>query len=275
MNGSAANVSVIVQYRDSFTKAVIKNVIILVVGIFINYINLSLIHTFCKHQVFYMNPRYILFIHLVINDLIQVNVTIMLFVISYHLQDQHLHVGCSCSAGRVATENSPLNLACMALECYSAVCFPLHHLQVWTIKRTLTLILLMWTTTTTHGVPTRHHHTKRDVTYALFLVIIWITIFYTYFQILLTAKTAGKDTVKARNTIILHSFQLLLCMASYLAPALKDLLKKLFPKNSTDILFVSYIVVQVLPRSTSPMIYGLRDPTFRKYLKRYMLARSS
>lgn len=51
MNGSAANVSVIVQYRDSFAKAVIKNVVILAVGIFINYINSSLIHTFCKHQV--------------------------------------------------------------------------------------------------------------------------------------------------------------------------------------------------------------------------------
>lgn len=51
MNGSAANVSVVVQYRDSFTKAVIKNVIILVIGIFINGINSSLIHTFWRHQV--------------------------------------------------------------------------------------------------------------------------------------------------------------------------------------------------------------------------------
>lgn len=253
-------------------------------------------------QMFYMNPRYILFIHLVTNDLIQVNLTIMLFVISYTIYRINI---CMCWVflllAVVTTENSPLNLACMALECYSAVCFPLHHLQVWTIKKTLTLILLMWTTTTVsatsdlvitlatehltivnsqvfclrrtafpHDVITK----KRDITYSLFLLIIWITIFYTYFQILLTAKTAGKDKVKARNTIILHSFQVLLCMASYLTPALKDLLQQRFPENYTDILFMSYIIVQVLPRSASPMIYGLRDPTFRKYLKRYMLAKS-
>lgn len=250
---------------------------------------------------FYTNPRYILFIHLVMNDLIHVNVTIMLFVLSYTIYRINI---CMCWVfllmALVSTENSPLNLAFMALECYSAVCFPLQHLRVWTIKRTLTLILLMWTTTMVSAtsdlvitLATEHltiihskvfclRHTafphniitkKRDITYAMFLLIIWITIFYTYLQILLTAKTAGKDAAKARNTIILHSFQLLLCMASYLRPVLTHLLQQRFPENSTDILFMSYIVVQVLPRSASPVIYGLRDPTFRKYLKRYMLAK--
>ncbi|KAA8577649.1 hypothetical protein FQN60_002504 [Etheostoma spectabile] len=48
---SSVNVTVVLQYRDSFTKAVIKNVIVVVLGIFINYINAGLIHTFRKHQV--------------------------------------------------------------------------------------------------------------------------------------------------------------------------------------------------------------------------------
>ena len=51
MNVSSANVTVVLQYRDSFTKAVIKNMIVVVLGISINYINASLIHTFSKHQV--------------------------------------------------------------------------------------------------------------------------------------------------------------------------------------------------------------------------------
>lgn len=53
MNSSSANVTVVVQYRDSLTKAVMKNVIVFVLGVSINYINASLIHTFCKHQVQY------------------------------------------------------------------------------------------------------------------------------------------------------------------------------------------------------------------------------
>ena len=53
MNVSAANVTVVLQYRDSFTKAVTKNVIVVVIGISINFINASLIHTFRKHQVCY------------------------------------------------------------------------------------------------------------------------------------------------------------------------------------------------------------------------------
>lgn len=51
MNMSSANVTVVLQYRDSFTKAVAKNVIVVVLGISINYINAGLIRTFCKQQV--------------------------------------------------------------------------------------------------------------------------------------------------------------------------------------------------------------------------------
>lgn len=53
MNVSSANVTLVLQYRDSFSKALTKNVIVVVLGISINYINAGLIRTFCKHQVGY------------------------------------------------------------------------------------------------------------------------------------------------------------------------------------------------------------------------------
>ncbi|XP_076602339.1 odorant receptor 131-2-like [Chaetodon auriga] len=299
MNTSSANVTVVLQYRDSFTKAVSKNVIVVVLGISINYINAGLIHTFCKHQIFYMNPRYILFSHLVVNDMIQVTLTLILFIISYILYKINVSICCAFILLVVSTtENTPLNLACMAVECYIAICFPLRHVHICTIKRTLMLIGLIWTTSmfsvlsdlfiTLATQPLDFFHSrvfclretvfpnpliikKRDITYSVFLVIVWFVIFYIYFKILLTAKTASKDAKKARNTILLHGFQLLLCMASYAAPQLKDALQQLSPKNYTDFLFASYIIVQILPRSISPIIYGLRDNTFRKYLKRYLL----
>ncbi|XP_062272305.1 odorant receptor 131-2-like [Scomber scombrus] len=303
MNVSAANVSVVLQYRDSFTKAVTKNVIVVVLGISINFINGSLIHTFRKHQIFYMNPRYILFIHLVVNDIIMVTMTISLFVVSYTLYQINVSVCCVIMLIVIfTTENTPLNLACMAVECYIAICLPLHHIQICTVKRTLMLIALIWMTSIVSGItdlfitlatePLDFFNSrvfcrrevvfphplvieKRDITYSLFLVIVWITIFYTYFKILFTAKTASKDAKKARNTIILHGFQLLLCMSSYATPQLKDALLRWFPKNIADSLFAIYITVQILPRSISPIIYGIRDNTFRKYLKNDLLCKIS
>ncbi|KAM9408358.1 odorant receptor 131-2-like [Pholidichthys leucotaenia] len=303
MNTSTANVTVVVQYRDSLTSAVTKNVIVAAIGISINYINAGLIQTFRRHQIFYTNPRYILFVHLVINDMIQVMLTVTMFIISYILYKIEVSICCILIlVALFTTENTPLNLACMAVECYIAVCFPLRHAQVCTIKRTRMLIGLIWITSMFSVLPDLFitlatesldffdskvfclRHTafrsplitkKRDITYIVYLVIVWLIIFFTYFKILFIAKTASKDAKKARNTILLHGFQVLLCMTIYVAPLLQKALIQRFPKNVADCLFVCYIIFQVLPRSISPIIYGVRDKTFRKYLKRYLLCRSS
>ncbi|XP_029288142.1 odorant receptor 131-2-like [Cottoperca gobio] len=301
MNASSPNLTVVLQYRDSFTKAVTKNVIVVVIGISINCINACLIHTFCKHQIFYMNPRYILFIHLVVNDMIQVTLSVILFVISYTIYKINVSVCCTfILVTLITTENTPLNLASMAVECYVAICLPLRHVQICTIPRILMLIGLIWTTSmlsvfpdlfitlTTEPLDFFHSRVfcvrqnvfpdplilkKRDITYSVYLVIIWITIFYTYLIIMFTAQTASKDAKKARNTILLHGFQLLLCMLSYVAPQFRDALLQWFPKSYTDSFFAFYIIIQILPRSISPIIYGIRDKTFRMYLKRYLLCK--
>ncbi|KAM4587341.1 odorant receptor 131-2-like [Odontesthes bonariensis] len=301
MNVSSANVTVVIEFRDSFTKAVAKNVIVVVLGISINYINAGLIQTFCEHQIFNMNPRYILFIHMVVNDMLQVSLTVVLFIISYTIYKLNVSVcGIMILIALFTTENTPLNLACMAVECYIAICFPFRHVQICTVKRTLTLIGLIWATSMLSVLPDLFITLatqpldffrsqvfcirqnvfpnplilkKRDITYIVFLVIVWFTIFYTYFKILFTARTASKDAKKARNTILLHGFQVLLCMTTYVFPQLVDILQRSFPKNYNDALFASYITVQVLPRSISPLIYGVRDNTFRKYLKRYLLCK--
>ncbi|XP_029682768.1 odorant receptor 131-2 [Takifugu rubripes] len=301
MSSPAANASVVIEYRDSVGKAVTKNVIVVVLSISINYVNAGLIQTYHRHQVFYTNPRYILFFHLVVNDMIQVMLTVMLFIISYVLYKINVSFcGVFILLALITTENTPLNLACMALECYIAVCFPLRHGQICTIRRTLLLIGLIWTTSMFSvlpdlfvtlatqpldffysqvfclretAFPNPHIIRKRDITYVVYLVIVWLIIFYTYFRIMFTAKTASKDARKARNTIILHGFQVLLCMATYAEPLLKQALLLWFPRNYSDSLFACYIIVQILPRSISPIIYGVRDKTFRRHLTRNLLCR--
>ena len=127
-NSSSYNFNV-TSYRDSQGTAVAKNVFLLAVGLTINYIKCTLIHTFRKHQVrmlfnvfyyyhdhwyyhvfqveretnrkvsltsvssplfqiFDLNPPYLSFIHLVLNDMIQLTATISLFFFSYDVAEE-------------------------------------------------------------------------------------------------------------------------------------------------------------------------------------------
>ncbi|XP_031735538.1 odorant receptor 131-2-like [Anarrhichthys ocellatus] len=306
MNSSSSgfNVSTL-SYRDSYNTVVAKNVIVLTLGLIINYINGSLIHTFRKHQIFYVNPRYILFIHLVVNDMIQLTTSISLFVLSYIFYRINVSLCCLIMIFTVFTTlNTPLNLAVMAVECYIAICLPLRHAELCTIRRTYILIGLIWAMSAVPMLPDvfillatepvelfysnifchrdnlfRHpiHLKKKEVSYAVYLVVVWLTLLYTYIKIILAAKTAKAsksadgDTNKARNTILLHGFQLLLCMLTYVAHLIRKALVYSFPENNQIIIFASYIIVQLLPRLVSPIVYGLRDNTFRQHLKKYLL----
>ncbi|KAM7401556.1 hypothetical protein PAMP_016863 [Pampus punctatissimus] len=299
------NVSSGLSYRDPSSTAVAKNVIVLALGLTINYINGTLIHTFRKHQIFYVNPRYILYIHMVLNDMIQLTTTISLFVFSYVFYKINTSFCCLIITLAIFTTlNTPLNLAVMAVECYIAICLPLRHAEFCTIKRTYILIGWIWTMSAVSTLPdvfiilateplrlfyssifcerdNLFHHPvslkKRDVSYIIFLIGVWLTLFYTYFKIFFAAKAAKKakssdgDAKKARNTILLHGFQLILCMLTYVAHVLIKGLLYWFPKHYVHIAFASYIVIQILPRFVSPIVYGLRDKTFRQHLKKYLM----
>ncbi|XP_062270778.1 odorant receptor 131-2-like [Scomber scombrus] len=307
MNSSSYsyNVSSSLSYRDASSTAVVKNVIVVALGLIINYINGTLIHTFRKNQIFYVNPRYILFIHLVLNDIIQLTTTISLFVLSYAFYRFNASVCCLIITLAIFTTlNTPLNLAVMAVECYIAICLPLRHAELCTIKRTYILIGWIWAMSAASTLPdvfillateplrlfystifcerdNLFHHPisldKRDVSYIIFLIGVWLTLFYTYFKIFFTAKAAkeakssGGDAKKARNTILLHGFQLILCMLTFVAHVLKKALLYWFPKYYAHALFACYIIIQMLPRFISPIVYGLRDKTFRHHLKKYLL----
>ncbi|XP_040890327.1 odorant receptor 131-2-like [Toxotes jaculatrix] len=289
--------------RDTFTTAVTKNVIVTVLCISINYINGTLVHTFRKHQIFNSSPRYILFIHLVINDMMQLGLSTLLHIISYTLYTINVPFCLMLLIITILTTlNTPLNLAGMAVECYIAVCLPLRHVQICTVKKTYVLIGLIWAVSTLSILPdvfillateplhffhskvlcardnvfrSTYSLKKRDASHIVCLVFVWFTLFYTYFRILFAAKLATADFKKARNTILLHGFQLLLCMLLYVRPMLEEGLNFLLPKQNLAIRFACYVIVQILPRFVSPIVYGLRDQTFRTYVRRYLLCKVS
>ncbi|XP_029947508.1 odorant receptor 131-2-like [Salarias fasciatus] len=303
-SSNASNATAVFHYRDTASSAVTKNVILLALGVVINYINSTLIHTFRKHQIFYLTPRYILFIHLVINDMIQLTTTISLFFSSYIFYSINVSVCCLIiTLALFTTSNTPLNLAVMAVECFIAICFPLRHNELCTIKRTYILIGCIWALSSIsigmdifiavateplswfyskllceRNVVFRHPLSTKsyEISSIIYLTGVWITIFYTYLHIIFAAKAAKaqkshSDTNKARNTILLHSFQLSLCMLTYLHNHITHTLLSWFPKYYVHVMFVCFIFIQILPRLISPIVYGLRDKTFKQYLKKYLL----
>ncbi|XP_034023423.1 odorant receptor 131-2-like [Thalassophryne amazonica] len=301
MNLSSANVTV-APYPKLFGQTVIKHVIVVTLGIF-NFYSIFFLCTYFDStlQVFYMNPRYILFIHLVINDMIQLTMSATLFFLTYAMYSVNVSICCVLTLIAVfTTENTRLNLACMVMECYIAVCVPLHHTQICTVRRTRILIGLIWiisissvlpdlfVTLATEPVtffntkvfclretafPNPHLIRKRDVMNPLYLIIVCLVIVYTYFKIVFAAKSNNKNARKARNTILLHGVQLMLSMGSYIMPMLSHAIRLWFPKHFSDSIYAGYIIVHILPRSISPFIYGIRDNTFRRHLRNNLLCK--
>uniref|UniRef100_A0A3Q3LRD3 Odorant receptor 131-2-like n=1 Tax=Mastacembelus armatus TaxID=205130 RepID=A0A3Q3LRD3_9TELE len=285
--------------NDVLTTAVGRNVTVVVLGITINYINATMVHTFNKHQVFRLNVRYILFIHLVYNDMIQLTTSISLFIFFYAFNTIYVSLCCLFILPAIVTTlNTPLNLAFMAAECYIAVCTPLHYNYICTIRRTYFAIGVIWTLSVLSVLPdvvillatepleflnSRVHCNrdtvfrsiysvkKRDASHILFLVVVWLTLIYTYCRILFVAKAANSDAKKARNTILLHGFQVLLCMMVYVQPTLHQVFSYLFPGAEKSVYFAIFIINQIIPRFASPIIYGLRDKTFRRYFRLHLL----
>lgn len=285
---------------DQFYDLFIKNFISVVLGLIINYINGTFVIVYFKNIVFCSDPRYILYIHLVINDMIMLSVSVGLQVATYVLRILNASVCCVVLLFlSTVTKNSPLNLACMAIERYIAICKPLHHSQICTVRRTHMLICFIWTVAAAPALSdvfialsnrpasffstailchmlyiynTWQHTVKDTVVNVVYLSFVWITLIVTYFKVFSAANAASADQVsarKARNTILLHGVQLLLCMMSYITPFIGTALVNLFPQTPATILFILFLLSNVLPRLLSPLIYGLRDKQFAEHVKVY------
>ncbi|XP_030634958.1 odorant receptor 131-2-like [Chanos chanos] len=288
---------------DKFEEAFAKNTVIVFFGIMINTINGILVVTFFKNSIFHDDPRYILYIHLVINDMLMIFTSVTLYVLTYAWPFVNVSVCCILLLiGSTTYKNTPLNLAGMAIERYIAICKPLHHPQICTVHRTYIFIYFIWTVGVAPSVTdiiiviatkplsvfmsfifcyplsifnTKYHEALTTAVQVIYMSFVWIVLIFTYIRVLLTAKKAAVDSSakKAQSTILLHGIQLLLCMLSYLTPVLDMILIPFFPAHRTKITFFNYLLTNIIPRLLSPLIYGIRDHKFLKHMKGYFSCR--
>ncbi|KAK2861502.1 hypothetical protein Q5P01_001035 [Channa striata] len=283
-------------FKESFSSILTKNTVAMLVWLALIMINCSMVYTFLQHRLFYENPRYIMFICMVINDALQLSLVTALFVVSYIFRMIHISVCCLLIMTAVfTTRSTPLILAGMAVERYISICFPLHYSQMCSVPRTLILICIIFILTTTPPITDllitiiKKPHNFFDATIfcdhslvfndqsiyykncvfdGTYLSFVALTLLYTYCRIMMTAHAASTSLAqvkRARNTVLLHGVQLLLCMLAFVVPSLQAALILLFPHLSLEIRYIFFLLVYIIPRFMSPVIYGFRDEHFRKY----------
>ncbi|XP_039987545.1 odorant receptor 129-1 [Xiphias gladius] len=265
-----------------------------------------MLHIFASHRQFLDTSRYILFAYMLINDTVQIlsSVLLFLFVIG---QVKFAIVYCLplLFISTATFQNTPLILATMSLERYVAIFYPLQCPATWRSDRIWIIILFLWLISCIFPVidySVGERATAVDVlstpvlcktsvvnssqfqtlfkaaVSVLFFAVVAVIISFTYVRILFETRKLRQDRVsvsKAMHTVLLHGFQLLLCMLAFTHPITETLIVLHANWLPEDIAFFNYFCFMLLPRFLSPLIYGFRDQSLQSYIGKTFLCCSN
>ncbi|XP_035035068.1 odorant receptor 131-2-like [Hippoglossus stenolepis] len=270
----------------------LKAVLSMLPCLFFLYVNGVMLFALLRKPLLLESSRYILFAHLLLTDSLQLVVTMLLYIIAVTMFNMISYVCVIITTiASIAVKISPLNLAVMSLERYVAVCFPLRHVDITTTRRTGNAIAVIWTVASLDSVTQIFvlvsHENKgftvprfcdRNSIFRLpifstlnisftiiYFVLVGMVIIYTYIAIMITVKSASScnsNASKAHRTVLLHLLQFCLCLTS----TLFSLINRLWNINRNMAINVQYALflgLIIFPKCLSPLIYGLRDHTFR------------
>ncbi|XP_033472498.2 odorant receptor 131-2-like [Epinephelus lanceolatus] len=278
----------------------VKAVLSMLPCLFFLYVNCVMLFALLRKPLLLECSRYILFGHLLFTESLQIVMTMLLYIFAVTMVRMISYVCVVFTLlASITVKMSPLNLAVMSLERYVAICFPLRHAEITTMRRTKVSIAVMWTLAsvdsftqlflfvslentsfTVQGICHRQsvfrleiYATINKVLTSVFFISVGMIIIYTYIAIMITAKSASSDAgnaSKAHKTVLLHLFQLCLCLTSTLFGMIDySSMWTINPMMVIQIQYALFIGLIVFPKCLSPLIYGLRDHTFSHVFKYY------
>ena len=263
-------------------------------------INFFLIITFFQQECFYKTARYILFAVTLLSDsfiLLMSNILLIFDFLQFKMNVWLCIIICAGILPYVTV--TPVTLTAMTLERYVAICMPLRHAELCSIRSIMHCILIIHSLS---YVPylvvfstffalapfslykqykicsvemfifTKWQNHLRSAIHQFYFLIMCIIIVFAYVKIMKVAKAASgedkKSMWKGLRTVILHAFQLLLCLLQFWCP----IIESMFQVNTRlfrTVRYCNYILFNLSPRCLSPLTYGLRDEKFFQALKKY------
>ncbi|KAM9846390.1 odorant receptor 131-2-like [Aulostomus maculatus] len=286
------------EVTQMFTPA--RAVLSILPCLFILYVNGVMLFTFLRKPHFLEASHYILFGHLLLADSLQLVVVMMLYFFAVTFARMFTYVCVIVTLlGGITVRVSPLNLAAMSLEKYIAICFPLRYADIAVPRTTGIAIAVMWTMASIDSLiqfflfvslenrgsaPLKHCSKKIIFTFKIYstvntafttliFVVVSNIIIYTYICIIVAVRAATtnvSEASKASKTVLLHLLQLCLYATSTLFNMINTSdLWKMSHVMAINFQYALFLCLIIFPKCLSPLIYGLRDRTFRQVFKYY------
>ncbi|XP_070762245.1 odorant receptor 131-2-like [Enoplosus armatus] len=264
-------------------------------------INILLITTIFIKECFYRTARYILFAVTLLSDSLVLILSDILLILSYFHFTMHVWLCIIiCVVVLLYITVTPVTLTAMTLERYMAICMPLRHAELCSTRNALyciffihgcssvPCIVILSTFFASASLSLYNEHKAcsvemfilyrwqdhiRSAVYQLYFLAMYIIIVFSYVKIIRVARAASgenkKSTSKGLRTVILHAFQLLLCLIQLWCPFIETAIRHTHFMLFIQIRYINYIMFNLAPKCLSPLIYGLRDETFFHALENY------
>ncbi|KAM3615350.1 uncharacterized protein V6R79_000805 [Siganus canaliculatus] len=193
----------------------------------------------------------------------------------------------------------------MSLERYVAICMPLRHAELCSTRSSLHCILIIQGLSSVPCIivlsiffpsVSLSFYTQykvcnveifiqktwqrnfRSAICQFYFLIMFLAIVFSYAKIMKVARIASgedkKSTWKGLKTVLLHGFQLLLCLTQLWTPFIEAAVLKIDFNVFINVRYSNYILFSLVSRFLSPLIYGLRDEKFYLALKSFLLCSS-
>ncbi|XP_071362632.1 odorant receptor 131-2-like [Trachinotus anak] len=298
-NQSHTNITAGLQYQE-LMALVLFSIVSTVPSCVFLFINGTMLYTLRSKPVFCETSRYILLYNLLFADtVVLAHSQLMYLIAAFRIRLMYPVCGVLVMLSNLTTEISPLTLVVMSLERYVAVCYPLRHAAIITIRNTGIAIIVVWAFSSLNvlirvlllvNFPFEELDSlqmkdfcgresmlldplsdlyDRACTYFLF-VSAGMTVTCSYIGVIVAARSASTDKAsaqKACNTLLLHLVQLCLSLTSTIHNPLLIAISKVLDRIMiVRIQNVLYVCIIIFPRCLSALIYGIRDQTIRPVL---------